>query len=228
MGVLKWAISHDLPHLGKLLIVLKVSDGRVIHKGRHNRHHLKALRRLGLVGYDKVARVYFQRTWEEIEAILGIETMGHVTITAKTLFKYDFRDVAYSAGLQYLFRIQDDGGKPNGKPSKKGAHMQPSDHIGGISHSLVAEFFGATIHWSFLRRVSCNESGLVRFDIRKKKLKELISPPDMDTPYRSVFITSKLNFRVRFSFGVPCRLRGKLERRVFNAKQGCYEFVIFS
>jgi hypothetical protein len=150
-------------------------------------------------------------------------------VTEETRKKYLYEDIAYSAALQYMFRLQEDGRTLHGKPSlKKGVHLHPSVHIGGISHSLLMKFFGRSLGWSQKRRKSCNARKLVRFERRKAPAKAFPDgheKPQSAKAYTSWDITSLCDIRVRFRFSVPRAFRHLLERRVWDVKQGCYVYV---
>jgi hypothetical protein len=225
LGFMVWAVRNRKKTVARLVIRMKMTERKRINPANYTKKELYKLRKLNLIGYSKKRKAYWQRSWEEIHQILGIGEMTFVTMTHKTIAKYDFEDLAYAAGLQYKLRLQIDGRKPKGKPSTRKVRMQPSVHQGGIAHSLMASFFGRSIHWSYLRRQSCQARGLIRFTRRKLPAKELDSIPDCEIPYRAFDITSLADVRVWFGFTVPKWLRPRLERRVFDAKQGVYVYV---
>jgi hypothetical protein len=135
----------------------------------------------------------------------------------------------YNAALQYHFRLQEDGGPTSGKPRnghRAKVHIHPSIHIGGIAHSIMAKFFGRSIHWSQLRRISCQARGLLKFTRRRKKAKEFSENelPETSAIYRAFDITSEVNIRVRMIFHIPVWLRKTLKKRVFSAKEGVYVY----
>ena len=175
---------------------------------------------MNLLGYDERTNLYHQRTWPEIIRILKIEEVTFVRISHKTLAKYKLKDLAYSAVLQYMRRLQEDGGALCGKPSKRGVLVHPSIHNGGIAHSLMQKFFGKSLRWSQDRRRSCQASGLIRFTRRRIKADNVY-----DKIQRLAEVTSHADVRVLFSFSVPKFLRHRLERKVFSAKEGCYVAV---
>lgn len=222
VGVVKWLIQHRKEAIGWTLVKIMAFDGKRLHTDRYNRKHLKQLMDLNLVGWHPPTGIFWARSWEEIMRVLGIQELTFVTITHKTLVKYSFKDLAYSVGLQYMFRLQEDGRKPNGKPSKRGKQLHPSVHLGGIAHSLMAAFFGRSSHWSQIRRKSCHARRLIRFKRRRLPASELDPKdvPDTDVPYRAFDITSECNVRVQFDFFIPRRLRWKLERSCFCPKEG--------
>ena len=229
VGFLKWAVSAKQEHIGMTLLRIKAEDGRVIHFTRYKKTHLARLVEMNLLGRCPISGVYFQRSWPEILRILGISEMSFVTITHKVLFKYSLRDLAYSAVLQYKFRLQEDGGTLNGKRKGKSSlasHMHPSVHIGGIAHSLMAKEFNMSVHWSQNRRKSCQRRGLLKFTRRRARpqdFKQHDTVPETELDYKAFDITSACNVRVRFKFCVPRWIRKGLRKRVvFNAKEGVY------
>lgn len=229
VGFLKWAISSNRKLIAFDLIRMKAEDGKVIHPKRYKKRHLADLHKLNLIGFCPYRQVYLQRNWEEIHRVLGITTLQFVTITHKVLFKYSFQDLAYSAGLQYMYRLQKDGGTQCGNPKRKKPRipLHPSVHKGGIAHSLMAEFFGKSIHWSQGRRISCQSRGLILFKRRKApcyKFKERDAIPDVQKDYLQYDITSACDIRVEFKFSIPRWVRKNYKKRVFNAKEGVYTY----
>lgn len=233
VGFLKWGIRTKNEIIADTLLRIKAEDGRIIHFTRYKKRILARLVEMNLLGRCPRSGVYFQRSWPEIHRILEIEEKTFVTITHKVLFKYSFKDIAYSTGLQYMFRLQEDGGTLNGKPKKRkdlllGPHLHPSVHKGGIAHSLAMEWFGRSLFWSQCRRKSCQDRGLIRFTRRTAKVKDYKDgemPPetDGDTVYHAFDITSACNIRVRFKFSVPRWIRVTLEKRVaYDRKEGAY------
>jgi len=229
LGFLKWCVTTKHEAIGATFIRMKAEDGRIIHPERYKGRHLAELMELNLVGKCPRSGVLFQRNWQETQRVLGLEEMTYVKITHKVLFKYSLKDLAYSSVLQYKFRLQEDGGTLNGKRRRKkslASHMHPSVHIGGIAHSLMADEFKKSVHWSQNRRKSCQERGLIKFTRRREKpqcFKQHDQTPETEIDYKAFDITSSCNIRVRFEFTVPRWIRKGLKKRVeFNAKEGAY------
>jgi hypothetical protein len=224
---MQWAERERKTTLYDTIVRMKQSDGRVIHQDRYKPRILDELTEMNLLGKCPHTGRLFQRTWKEIHIILGIKTMTFVTVTHRVLNKYSAKDIRYAACLQYMLRLQEDGGTLIGKPSEKGAHIQLSVHNGGIAHSLMMAFFKRSLKWSQSRRVSCNNRGLIIFERRTAKATEFGATeclPETEGHYRSFDITSKSIIRVRFSFSVPRWARGELQVKKFDVKQGCYVY----
>jgi len=228
VGFLQWAVKSRNVEAARVFLLMKVEHGRKPDVSLYKPEAVQRLISLNLLGYDPATGKHHQRSWEEVYRVIGITSSTCVYLTKKILIKYSLQDIAYSACLQYHFRLQEDGGPISGKPrggQRAVVHLHPSIHNGGIAHSIMAGFFGRSIHWSQLRRKSCQARGLLRFTPRKHKASEFpegVEVPDTDVPYRSFDITSSVKIRVRFVFHIPVWLRKLLPKRRFDAKEGVY------
>ena len=226
---LQWAIKCRQVGAARFFILMKLEQGKKPNLGNYPKQAIKQLQRLNLIGFDTKTGKYHQRSWEEVFRILGLSATTCCYLTKKMLLKYSLQDLAYNAALQYHFRLQEDGGPTSGKPrngQRAKVHIHPSIHIGGIAHSIMAKFFGRSIHWSQLRRISCQARGLLKFTRRRKKAKEFSENelPEASAIYRAFDITSEVKIRVRMIFHIPVWLRKTLKKRVFSAKEGVYVY----
>lgn len=229
LGFIQWSFRNRKKAVGRLMVRMKATDGKRIHQDRYSKKDLAKLLALNLIGVSPKTGVMWQRSWPEIHRILGIKAISFYEVTHTVLDKYSYADIAYSAALQYMFRLQEDGRTLHGKPSKKKrVHMHPSVHIGGIAHSLLMKFFGMSLGWSQKRRKSCHARGLVKFTRRKAPEREFPDgheKPKSGKPYKAWDVTSLAEVRVVFRFSVPRCFRHLLERRVWDARQGCYVYL---
>lgn len=220
IGFLKWSVQEGNNSPAKAVVWMKMTCGAIIKPKEFKRRDISRLLELNLLGYDERTNRYHQRTWAEILRILEIREMTFVRITHATIAKYKLKDLAYSAVLQYMLRLQKDGGTHSGKPSKRGVLVHPSIQLGGIAHSLMQRQFNKSLRWSQDRRRSCEACGLIRFTRRRVKADNVY-----DKIQRLQEVTSYSDVRVLFTFSVPKFLRHRLERRIMDPKQGCYVYV---
>ena len=222
--LLEWAVKSRNQKAVRTLLLIKCTEGYRFSGESFVKKHLERLLELNLVGFHH--GMYCQRSWEEIMRIAGITSATFVKLTMGMLLHYKFDDLCYKAVAQYNQRLQEDGGTRSGNP-RKGRHMHPSVHIGGIAHSLMARAFGRSIHWSQLRRQSCQRAGLLRFTRRKMRMADLpqwYEVPRSAVGYAMVDITSAMEVVAPLTLFVPKWLRKRMRRRVFDVKEGAYVF----
>lgn len=201
--------------LVKFVIQLKIMEGFRIRKHLYSRELLILTAQAGFITKCRKTNQYYQRSWRTLTK--GYKSVTYVDIEHDLWERTSFQNIAYLAAMAYLICLQEKR-KPNGSPKAGKKTLKLSAHFGGVSHSLVSEFFGKKSKaWSFLRRRSCEKDKLLRFKRRHDPEPAYQRVPGWDDPHlHGCFnvhngvareITSFVWFKVPVNLMVPSWVR---------------------
>ena len=161
----------------KFVIDLKMNEGYKIDKRKYSRELLGLAFKGGYITKCRKTNEYYQRSWRTL--CKDFKSVTYVTIEHWFWLRHSFQDIAYLAALAYLLRLQEKR-KPHGIERNT---LKLSVHYGGVSHSLISEWFGKKSKaWSVLRRDSLKKNKLVRFRRRHRRVKGWGKIPKGDHP----------------------------------------------
>lgn len=123
---------------------------------------LGKLLRLDWAGTD--GERYFIRSFEFLEKKYGRSQRVRFF---KDWLDLDIRTICFWVIMVFHLRIH---GSQTRSQQKGRRHLQPCEHNGGVSLSLIAKWFGRTKQWASYMRRKCEAEGLLRFSRRYKQV----------------------------------------------------------